>query len=249
MIPELLSVVANRAPSREATEADFSLRLSNTRHHHSIPSTKTHINANMSATSTLPDDSFRAYVLDFIQSVSLTALNLSRAKQEELRGLALEFHDTSRDINMQDLLVTLHARYDLVRLGFFDANELQDIVGRVNRARGDVSAAVGESGSGRTATAQEGAQQQSEPQLPQKLIMPDQVARETVGVAALLEPDAPMPAQLDDKDLEISEKTGQGRQSRGNADYVVGWKMETRHTDTSYQRLYKRAPWENKTAE
>ncbi|OAL34696.1 hypothetical protein AYO20_06113 [Fonsecaea nubica] len=185
-----------------------------------------------STTSTLPDDAFRSYVLDFLRHVSPAALNVSGTAHSELEALAGEFFETSQDIHMQELLLALHGRYNLINLGFFEKSTLDEVVIRVHQARGKLGGEPGKgSGCGKTpiqnpTTPQ---QAQAEPrQIPVRY--PKAVMEDLVGISSQFPAEVPMPAELDPRDLglmgEEEESTGVGGEFLEEEDYVVGWKTE-----------------------
>ncbi|KIX96973.1 uncharacterized protein Z520_07087 [Fonsecaea multimorphosa CBS 102226] len=183
-----------------------------------------------STTATLPDDAFRSYVLDFLRHVPPAALNNSDAARSELEALTGEFYETSQDINMQELIFALHVRYDLVGLGFFEKAALDEILVRVNKARGKTGTKNRQTTAHQTPTvAQQGP------------VAPDEVAEDLVGVASQFSAVAPVPADLDPKDLDpAEEEDNSARLDDGpGEDYVVGWRTEFLMTPDGTAMVYR----------
>ncbi|KAJ9608906.1 hypothetical protein H2200_006677 [Cladophialophora chaetospira] len=88
----------------------------------------------MSEASTLPDDTFRSCTISCLQRVAPAVLYGSSYERIKLRVLANEYLNTSQDVNMQELLVMLHSRYDLIKLGCYEPEFLEEITARVYRA-------------------------------------------------------------------------------------------------------------------
>ncbi|KIW35419.1 uncharacterized protein PV07_02116 [Cladophialophora immunda] len=201
-----------------------------------------------STTSTLPDDAFRSYVLDFLRHVPPAALNVSGTARSELEALAGEYYETSQDVNMQEFLLALHARYDLVGLGFFEKSALNDILVQFHEARGKGGAGAGRvgggGGSGNTLTRDSTTSQQSQTVQPQqRVVVPEEVRADLVGVSSQFAAEVPMPAELDPKDLGIAGEEGRSvrRGSGAREDYVVGWKTEFVMTPEGAALVYKQS--------
>ncbi|KIW90409.1 uncharacterized protein Z519_09054 [Cladophialophora bantiana CBS 173.52] len=194
-----------------------------------------------STTSTPQDDAFRSYVIDFLCHVPPSALDISGTARSELEALAGEYYETSQDQKMQELLMALHARYDLAKLGFFEQRALNEIIVRINQVRYNVGAWP-DSGSGKNTTATTpGAPQQAQMMPQHNLVTPDQVTGDLVGVGLKFPVDASMPVDLDTNNLGTAKKeVGKVRtQPEGEESYVVGWKTEFQMTPRGMALVYK----------
>ncbi|OAP59488.1 hypothetical protein AYL99_06786 [Fonsecaea erecta] len=174
-----------------------------------------------STTATLPDDAFRSYVLDFLRHVPAAAIGTSDTARSELEALASEFYETSQDINMQELLLALHARYDLVGLGFFEKSALNEILGSVSNARGKGGTGCG-SGCGKAGTTGPTTPPPTETARPQMPIAPDGVPGDLFGISSQFSTDVLTPTELDPRDLDPAEQERDGP----GEDFDVCWKTE-----------------------
>ncbi|EXJ70540.1 uncharacterized protein A1O5_06610 [Cladophialophora psammophila CBS 110553] len=196
-----------------------------------------------STTSTLPDDAFQSYVIDFLRHVPPSALNISGTARSELEALAGEYYETSQDHKMQELLMALHARYDLVKLGFFEKRALNEIIVRVNQVRYNVGAWPDSGFRKNTTATTPGAPQQAQMMPQHNLVTPDQVTGDLVGVGSKFPFDISMPADFDTNNLDTAkEEVGKVKtQPEGEQSYVVGWKTEFQMTPRGMALVYKQS--------
>ncbi|KAH0841092.1 hypothetical protein AYO21_06585 [Fonsecaea monophora] len=209
-----------------------------------------------STTSTLPDDAFRSYVLDFLRHVSPAALNASGTAHSELEALAGEFYETSRDIHMQELLLALHGRYDLINLGFFEKSTLDEFAIYVHQARGKLGGEPGkDSGCGKTPIKNPTTPPQAQTELRQIPVRnPKAVMEDLVGISSHFPAEVPMPAELDPRDLGLTgeaedESTGVSGEFLEEEDYVVGWKTEFLMLEDGPVLVYKESHQSHQQAE
>jgi hypothetical protein len=93
-----------------------------------------------------PDDRFRDAVRKLVDTVTDDELDVSEEHQGQLHALVSQYLSTSRDINMQELLVELHDEYNLVGREVYDEDPLMAIIARVEKVKAALEDPAFESG-------------------------------------------------------------------------------------------------------
>ena len=118
---------------------------------------------------------------------------------------------------MQELLVMLHSRYDLIKWGFFEQGILEEITARVSCIAGNVAATGIKTGSGVGGSGSSNEVQRGS--------IVGGFVEDAVGIGSHVVDGVAIPTELSDADLGVEGgKAEKAKKTQSKAGFVVGWR-------------------------